>query len=84
VEAGGADMAIVSPSAASGLGVSPDPQELQKRLVSDNSAEQDGHLIMMQSSQNRNTSVPLANSASQVHRRKRTNNQALRLASGLP
>jgi sigma-B regulation protein RsbU (phosphoserine phosphatase) len=60
-------MAMVSPSEASLRGgVTTTPQELQKRLVSEIAAEQDGHLVMAWASQNRNTSFPFTNSALQV------------------
>jgi hypothetical protein len=43
---GGEGIAIVSDMAPLGFGVSTDPHEPQKRLLSNISVEQDGHLIM--------------------------------------
>jgi hypothetical protein len=45
-EDGGAGIAIVSDISPLGFGVSTDPHEPQKRLLSNISVEQDGHLIM--------------------------------------
>jgi len=60
-------MAMVSPSDASPCdGVTTTPQELQKRLASEMAAQQDGHLVMVSASQNRNTSFPFTNSAMQL------------------
>ena len=60
----GAGMAIVS--SLLDFGVSADPQVPQKRLLSNNSAEQDGHLVIRGNSLKRYTSFPFANSGPQL------------------
>lgn len=60
----GAGIAMVS--SPLDLGVSTDPQDPQNRLLSNISAEQDGHLVIRRDSRKRYTSFPFANSAAQL------------------
>ena len=62
----GAGMAIVSDISPLGFAANTDPQEPQKRLLSNISAEQDGHLVIQRDSLKRYTSFPFANSGPQV------------------
>jgi hypothetical protein len=58
--------AIAMVSSLLDFGVSTDPQVPQKRLFSNISAEQDGHLVIQRDSLKRYTSFPFANSGPQV------------------
>ncbi len=62
-EDGGDAIAMVS--SPLDFGVSTDPQIPQKRLLSNISAEQDGHLVIRRNSRKRYTSFPFANTAAQ-------------------
>jgi hypothetical protein len=63
-EEDGAGIAMVS--SPLDFGVNTDPQDPQKRLLSNISAEQDGHLVIQRDSLKRYTSFPFANSRPQV------------------
>jgi hypothetical protein len=60
----GAGIAMVS--SLLDFGVNSDPHDPQKRLLSNISAEQDGHLVIQRNSLKRYTSFPFANSRLQL------------------